>query len=344
MTQTRKWMVRGTLLTVFLLAGVPAFAQTIAAGIDVWNTPDDGNTKITSLVGNPLPQDFFCIGSPAFSQEIKLKGKPIATSDNGLGSTDTIVQRNATSFAGGVASTQVQVKAISFEEHAPLAISCADGTHTFHVRVLLDQRTTAPSGPMTIHSDGTGTGGTFDATIQVPGRIVFTDIATGATRGPVYDSVNLQATGAAWADNVGTGGVNHPGSLSIDTDGNGVPDLTVPGTSNGFHTGWSNHCNPRCPVPIQHQGPHPVWPLPPPPPCSATVAQAASDAIASSASRSASRAATSTIDASVVALSANQVDSATPINPCRITLTDGTVGIVGSAAIQTYQATPVSEN
>jgi hypothetical protein len=343
MTQLRNWIARGTLLTAFLLAGAPAFAQTVAAGIDVWNTPDDGNTKITSLVGNPLPQDFFCIGSPSFSQEIKLKGKTIATSDNGLGSSDTVVQRlsNAT-FSGGAATTQIQVKAISFEEHAPLSISCADGTHTFHVRVILDQHTTAPTSSMTIHSDGTGTGGTFDATVIVPGQITFTDVGTGAVRGPLYDTVNLQASNAAWADNVGTGGVNHPGSVTIDSNGDGVPDLTLPGTSNGFHTGWSNHCNPRCPVPIQHQGPHPTWPVPPPPPCSTTVTQAAQQSLQSSTSRSASRAAAA--DSTVVALSSSQLSSTTPIDTCRILQTDGTVLVVGNAVAEAFQATPVSDN
>jgi hypothetical protein len=336
MTQVRKWMARGTLLASCLLVGVPAFAQTVTAGIDVWTTPDDGNTKITSLVGNPLPKDFFCIGSASFSQEIKLKGKTIATGDNGLGSTDTVVQRLAdATFSGGVAKTQIQVKAISFEEHAPLAISCADGTHTFHVRVILDQRTSPPVTDMTMSSDGTGTGGTFDATVVVPGRIVFTDVATGATAGPVYDTVNLQASGAAWADNVGTGGVDHPSSVTIDTDGDGVPDLKVPGTSNGFHTGWSNHCNPRCPVPIQHQGPHPTWPVPPPPPCPTKVAQAASRATAS---RSAST------SSGVLALSQSDLSSTTPIDTCHIFQPDGTVLIVGNASAQAVTATPLSDN
>lgn len=338
MTQLRNWMARGTLLTAFLLAGIPAFAQTVAAGIDVWNTPDDGNTKITSLVGNPLPKDFFCIGSASFSQEIKLKGKTIATSDNGLGSSDTVVQRlSDASFSGGLAKTQIQVKAISFEDHAPLAISCADGTHNFKVRVTLDQRTSAPTTDLYIHSDGTGTGGTFDATVIVPGQIVFTDVATGEKRGPVYDTVNLQASGAAWADKVGTGGVDHPATVVIDSDGDGVPDLKLPGTSNGFHTGWSNHCNPHCPVPIPHQGPHPVWPVPPPPPCTATVAQAAQQSLQST-SRSASRAAATT-DSAVVALS-----SATPIGTCRVLQTDGTVLVVGNAVAEAVQATPSSDN
>jgi hypothetical protein len=340
MTQLRKWMARGTLLASCLLVGVPAFAQTVTAGIDVWTTPDDGNTKITSLVGNPLPQDFFCIGSASFSQEIALKGKTLATSDSGLGSTDTIVQRLAdATFSAGVATTQIQVKALSFEEHAPLSIACADGTHTFHVRVTLDQRTSPAVTGMTIHSDGTGTGGTFDATVVVPGRIVFTDIGTGATLGPVYDTVNLQTSGAAWADNVGTGGVNHPGSVTVDTNGDGVPDLTLPGTSNGFHTGWSNHCNPRCPVPIQHQGPHPTWPVPPPPPCSSTVTQAAQQSL-----QSTSRSRSASTDSAVVALSASQLSSATPIDTCRITLTDGTLAIVGNTAVQAVQATPESDD
>jgi len=325
------------MLAVLLLVGAPAFAQTVPGGIDVWTTPDDGNTKITRFVGNPLPAGYFCNGSPAFSQEIKLKGKPIATSDNGLGSTDTIVQRSTATYVAGVATADITLKALSFEEHAPLAIQCADGVHNFKLRVTLDQHVPVPTTQMNIHSDGSGTGGTFDATVTVPGQLVFTDTTMGTTFAPLYDTVNLQASGASWASSVGTGGVNHPGSVTVDSNGDGTPDLALPGTSSGFHTGWSNHCNPPCPVVIQHQGPHPTWPVPPPPPCPRTVVQAANRELAASKgelSGSAS-AATSvreyTDSATVVSLTADKVGTTTPIEACKFTQADGTLTVVGNA-------------
>jgi hypothetical protein len=338
MDKSNRWMARGTLLASLLLVGAPVFAQTIAGGIDVWTTPDDGSTKITSFVGSPLPADFFCTGSAAFSQEVKLKGKPIATSDNGLGSTDTVVQRvkDATFDSSGKAATQIQVKALSFEEHAPLTINCADGPHTFKLRVTLDQRSAPPVTDMTITSDGTGTGGTFDATVVVPGKLVFTDTTTGKSLDAVYDRVNPQAAGAAWASNVGTGGVSHPASLTIDTDGDGTPDLTVPGTSNGFHTGWSNHCNPPCPVVIQHQGPHPTWPVPPPPACTRTVVQAANRQLAVAQEDQPGTLTTNTVasyasSATVIGVTSQEVGVTQPVQPCKFTLSDGSLAVVGNA-------------
>ncbi|HEY2292526.1 MAG TPA: hypothetical protein VGM86_17645 [Thermoanaerobaculia bacterium] len=323
MDKAKQWTARGTLLAGLFLVGIPVSAQVVPGGIDVWTTPDDGNTKVTRFVGNPLPADYFCKGSASFSQEIPLKGVTIATSDNGLGSTDTIVQRaDATFDADGNAATKIQIKAISFQQHQPLAINCADGVHNFTLRVIRDQRSEAPTTDMTIHSDGTGTGGTFDATVVVPGQLVFTDTTTGTTFAPLYDTVNLQASGASWADNVGTGGVDHPDAVTIDSDGDGKPDLTLPGTSKGFHTGWSNRCNPRCPVVIQHQGPHPTWPVPPPPPCTRKVAQVASRQVTASDSLNATQ---------VVSLTADQVDSTTPIEICKFTTADGTLAIVGNA-------------
>jgi hypothetical protein len=333
MDKAKQWTARGTLLAGLLLVGIPVSAQVVPDGIDVWTTPDDGNTKITYFESHQLPKDYFCTGSAAFSQDIALKGVPIATGDNGLGSTDTIVQRldDATFDADGNAATKIQVKAISFREHQPLAITCADGVHNFTLRVTLGAD--APKTDMTIHSDGTGTGGTFDASVTVPGKLVFTDTTARKTFEPLSDTIYLQASGAAWASSVGTGGVDHPGTVKIDSDGDGTPDLALPGTSNGFHTGWSNHCNPPCPVVIQHQGPHPTWPVPPPPICTTKVAQAANRQVAASPdSLSNDTVSEYTNAARVVSLTPAQAGSTTPISTCKFTGADGTLTIVGNAA------------
>jgi hypothetical protein len=67
----------------------------------------------------------------------------------------------------------------------------------------------------------------------------------------------------------GPGGVTSSGPVQIDTDGDGVPDTTVPATSN-FAPGWSPFPKPGCSVPpcrgsAPHQAPsHSHWVIPPP--------------------------------------------------------------------------------
>lgn len=254
-------------LAVFALLAAPAAAEVVTAGIDVWTTPDDGNTYVDFSDGTPIPAGYFCPTSQPFSQRIPLKGSPIVTSPQGvLGSTDTIVERTGNVDLGnGQGSTQIQVRAISLVNRSPISVpGCTD---TFSAKVTLNG--TAPTGNMIIRRT-TASGGTFDASFSVPGRVIFTNNTTGATfRTPVTETVNLQTSGAPWAETVGTGGIDHPAQLSIDTDGNGSPDAGVPGTTPGFHPGWWDPCTATpCPAPkkVDHNGPHPTWPLPPPPP------------------------------------------------------------------------------
>jgi hypothetical protein len=279
MTIQRASAVGGAVLAAWLLAALPASAGTVTAGIDVWNTPDDGNTLV-DFTSNPIPADYFCPGSPAFAQQIKLKGSPIVTNPAGaLGKSDTVVERlsDATFDGSLTATTSLQVDALSLVQSAPVTIGCTSGSKTFNVTVNRDWNPppgTQTKGSISIHeSDSTGSGGTFDATVYVPGRVTFTDTSNGTSLTPLSDLVTLQVSGGAWASSPGTGGVVHSGSLQIDSTGGGTADLTVPGTSN-FNAGWSRSTSPPSPVPVSHKGPHPTWPVPPPPPCKQPVAQA----------------------------------------------------------------------
>jgi hypothetical protein len=67
--------IAGAVLAALLLASLPAAAGKVTAGIDVWTTPDDGNT-VVDFTSNPIPAGYFCAGSPAFAQRIALKGSP----------------------------------------------------------------------------------------------------------------------------------------------------------------------------------------------------------------------------------------------------------------------------
>jgi hypothetical protein len=279
----RSWIMGGAALAALVLLAVPAAAGTVTHGIDVWNTPDDGNTLV-DFTSYPIPAGFFCAGSPAFAQQIALKGSPIVTNPaNALGKTDTIVERlSDATFTNLTASTTIQVDALSLVQHAPVTISCTGGNKTFNVTVNRDwnpPQGTQTVGPMTINeSDSTGAGGTFDATVYVPGLVTFTDTSTGRSLTPLSDVITLQVSGGAWASSPGTGGVVHTSSLQVDSTGGGTANLTVPGTSN-LAAGWSRSTSPPSPVPVNHKGPHPTWPLPPPPPCPPPTQQAVLQAI-----------------------------------------------------------------
>jgi hypothetical protein len=249
--------------TLAALVAAPASSQTLTAGIDVWTTPNDGSAYV-DFTDNPLPAGFFCSGSQAFSQRIALQGAPLATYPSGvLGSTDTIVAREGSVDLGnGQGTTTIRVLAISFVNRSPISVpGCSD---TFSAKVTLNGQ--GPAGSMTIRRSGAA-GGTFDSNFSVPGKITFTNNTTHEElKAPATETVGLQTTNAPWANSVGTGGIAHPNPVSIDTNGDGAADLPTPGTTAGFAPGWWNGCNPPCPVKIDHNGPHMVWPLPPPSP------------------------------------------------------------------------------
>src|SRR6476661_2564945 len=84
-------------IALSVLVAAPAMAAagapTIKLGTDLFSTSVGTQADFTN---NPLPADFFCTGSSAFSGSIPLTGVPLTTVPAGIaGSTDTVVQRLA---------------------------------------------------------------------------------------------------------------------------------------------------------------------------------------------------------------------------------------------------------
>jgi len=256
----RNFLVSGLcMLALAALLAVPAQAQVIAPGIDVWTTPNDGSAYV-DFSNNPIPAGFFCPTSQLFAQKIEVKGSPLVTNPAGvLGSTDTVVQRaTAVDLSNGPNNTAIRVQAISFVNRSPISVPGCNGT--FAAKVLLNGQ--APVGSMSIF--GTSAGGTFNANFAVPGKVIFKNPA-GQLLSPVTETVTLATNGAPWAPTVGTGGISYSNPVSIDTNGDGTADHLTPGTTATFHPGWWSGCNPPCPVKVDHNGPHPTLPGPPPP-------------------------------------------------------------------------------
>ncbi|MFL6196670.1 MAG: hypothetical protein ACJ75H_20980 [Thermoanaerobaculia bacterium] len=264
----RKMFLIG-IMAALALAPV-AFADVIAPGIDVWETRNDGQTY-TNIT---FPAGFFCPASPAFSTQVGMAGVPIATNPaDVLGKSDTVIERlGSADVTSGDARVSAIIRAISFKGTAAINVpSCPCNPWT--VRVLGDG--TQPVSTVTIRRTSTG-GGTFDSDIRINAHLILT---CGTSQAHLNQSITFQASGAEWTNRPGSGGVSYPSPVSIDTNGDGTADLSVPGTS-GFSPGWSPFPKPGCatapcPVVIPHQVPtHAHFVFPPPQWCkSLTTAQ-----------------------------------------------------------------------
>ena len=225
------------ILGVLLAAPAMAAAPTITSGVDIFST--SAGTK-ADFASNPLPADFFCTGSAPFSGTIPLTGVPVTTAPAGIaGSADTIVERlaNGVFSASGTATIPVILRALKMQSASNLSVSCPGvGTTNWRVDVCLCGTQTQTS--ITAQIGSCGTCGTFNGTLAVNACLRFTRLDTGATIGPVTQSLRLGINSMPWCYQPGTRETVISGSFSVDTDCDSKTDRILPGTSN-FHPGWS---------------------------------------------------------------------------------------------------------
>ncbi len=260
----RKWSF--ACLALALIAAPALADETITAGIDIFETKGNGDT----YTDVNLPAGFFCTTSAAFSGRITLVGDLISTNPaDVLGKTDTVIERlDDASFGGGNTTTaRAIVRAATFKSTSPISVSGCAGSTDWDVKSIAAGRQSE------FDIDVTRTladGGTFDSSVSVNAIVVFTQQGSGVQRS-LSQSVTFSTEGAEWTHQPGSGGVTYTNSVTIDTDGDGSPDTTVPGTSN-FAPGWSKASGTTQPVRIPHQAPqHSHFVLPPPPFCKAVV-------------------------------------------------------------------------
>lgn len=234
-----------TLLSLFALAMMPAFAQdAILSGVDLWGTPADGAT-FADFSHSPIPADFFCAGSRAFTGKIDFMGTPIKTYPEGAyGRADTVIQRLDDAYFNeeGLAVTRIQVRALSFAGMGHFATEC--GAYNVSVRLSGEQ----PITEMRIVKEH-AFGGHFESPLDINVVVQFTPISgsrqltkRGLSKLPVVEipqtirfSPNASAT---WSLRGGKTGQSFPAAPAlVDTDNDGEIDTELPGTSN-FAAGW----------------------------------------------------------------------------------------------------------
>ncbi|MCP4655002.1 MAG: hypothetical protein GY856_06240 [bacterium] len=214
------------------LLAIPAFAADVVySGTDVWSTPADGKTFVY-FGPDPIPADFFCNGSKAFTGRIYLGGVPVITDPSGaFGNADTIMARldKAVFDSSGVAKTRLQFVALSLVSMEPLKTVCGDYDLTLGL-----------TGAQPISHDMTivreGNGGYFVTTFGAKMKISFTPVGGGKSLDLVRSYTKLHGT-HTWTDKPGDDGVQYGDYVVVDTDLDQVPDTLVEGTSN-FAVGW----------------------------------------------------------------------------------------------------------
>ncbi len=221
-----------TVLGLSLLLGLPPlYADSmIQRGIDIFTTAGDGKTSY-DFSYNPIPADFFCRGSKAFTGRVALKGLPLMTGAPGqLWGADTVIERldDAVFEDNGVAATRIQFRALSLLSIAPVKTACG----AFHVYVSLGgkQRVTT----MSILRTQEG-GGTFTAPLAVDVRMTFIPVKKpvrnkGVRNLELTGSFTFPASPLPWSLTAGAM-TKAIGPVVVDTDGDLIPDALLPGTT-----------------------------------------------------------------------------------------------------------------
>jgi len=220
-------------VAALVLLALPAAASdsVIRNGIDVWHTTSGTFANFRS---QPIPAGFLCAGSSAFAGRVPLRGVPIVTRNPGdLGGADTVVQRldDASFDRTGIARTRIQFKAMHLASSAPIKTACG----SFNVQVTLDGL--QPTTIMRIVQDKRE-GGHFVAPLALNVKMSFTPVGRKSNeRLELVRPIRFPAAqNALWAFETNAKAARIAPFTQIDTDGDGVPDTYVPGTSN-FATG-----------------------------------------------------------------------------------------------------------
>ena len=217
-----------------LLSTAAAWGGAIESGADLWRTPNDGRT-FYDFGKDPIPADFFCKGSAAFTEKVNFQGVPLTTSPpDVLGGIDTVIHRldDATFNRQGQAVTRVQAAALSLVSSSPVVTSCGN----FDIEVNLHGR--QPTSDMVIVREGAH-GGYFNSALSLNLRLDFLPENGKGKPLSLIRQVDFPfSTKIPWANQPGDGGVVIRGLVSVDRDGDGVANDFLPRSSN-FAAGWS---------------------------------------------------------------------------------------------------------
>jgi hypothetical protein len=212
-------------VTALIVAQAAFAAEPVHKGVDLWMTV--AGRAQTSFADEPIPAGFFCPGSRAFTGTIAFKGVPLATSPSGsLGAIDTVVRRldEAAFDDNGHATTRIQLMALSLASVEPIETSC--GRYDVKASLAGEQ----PITTMRIFRTS-ALGGTYSAPLALNVKVTFTPVG-GEPRARLELTRRIElgpADHSVWAY---VNEARYARGVRIDTDGDGLPDTTLPEPSN----------------------------------------------------------------------------------------------------------------
>lgn len=198
--------------------------DVVESGPDMWITSDKGYTY-TSFESDPIPADFFCPGSQAFTGKIEMKGEPLATEPAGvLGHVDTIVHRldNAEFDENGVAVTRIRMLALSLASIEPIDVGCG---RLFNVKANLDGE--QPLTEMKIVRE-VEHGGSYVAPLALEVKLSFIP-ENGGEAIELHRRIDLgPGTNSVWTTSNSGSMMADGRPVRIDTNGDLVADTALP--------------------------------------------------------------------------------------------------------------------
>ncbi len=248
MKLARSMSLGAVALALLALAAAPAAAQTFAAGDDAFNTMAGGSTTVDV---SQFPGALAALGSPIVGGNvISLQGVSLSSA---MGpSVDSIVARGAITNGSG----SLTLAALNMVSASNLVLQ--DGRQ-YSLGVCLSD--TAPSnGNITLTSNGSGDGGTFNSSFNVIPKLVFTNVnnhndVIRIDCGVANCNLNITSNGTGYAQ---TGGPNNfsPSAEGINSlptgnqtvancDGTHTVNISAPG---GFYPGWTFSANGASPA------------------------------------------------------------------------------------------------
>lgn len=220
-----------------LAASATGAQAPIARGVDLFETSTSAPTFV-SFADDPIPAGFFCPGSAPFDGVVNLRGLPLATAPAGVaGNADTVVERLTDGhFVGGVADIEVVVRAMRLGSTDSIDVFCPNENANTRWRVSACLCDLQPTSRISARVDQACGCGHFNGTLRLNVCLRFTREDTGETIGPVQQNITLNIDNMPWCYQPGAGETVVSGPFAVDTDCDGRPDLTLPGSSN-FHPG-----------------------------------------------------------------------------------------------------------
>ncbi len=232
-----------------------ASSYRIDAGTDFLTT-DPGSSA--DFAAAPIEAGFFDPGSDAFTGRLDFAVGPLAQSaGDPIVPSDTVVVRQGPADltqCPSAATVPIELVALGLVSQDPVTVTYAGTSpELWDVKVSVSSQA-ASAGTMTVRFECSGGGGTFDSTLTMLPRYVFTRHSDGATRvldpGPTRV---FEVQGAHWVESLSAGaGVLQAGpGVAVDGDGDGTPDLPLAFGSSNFFPGYQISpcdCDPKAVV------------------------------------------------------------------------------------------------